>query len=604
MPTVSSPLVRRLPIGAEPIAGGVHVRVWAPSARAVQVVVDGETEAPLLPEAGGYHAGLVPGIRAGATYRFRLDGRGPFPDPASRFQPDGPHGPSRIVDPASFPWTDRDWPGLGADGQVLYELHVGTFTPEGTWASAARELPRLRRLGITAVEVLPVADFPGRFGWGYDGVDLFAPCRLYGEPDDFRRFVDDAHAAGLGVILDVVYNHFGPDGNYLTQFSPGYLTDRHPCDWGAAVNFDGPDAGPVREFFLANVACWISEFHLDGRRLDAIQAIHDDSEEHILAALQRRARDAAGSRSIVIVAEDDLQRAVAVRPPSEGGWGLDGVWNDDFHHAARVALTGHREGYYETFRGTPQELLSAVRWGFRGGLDLPGPAFVTYLENHDQVAHSGAGLRLPSLAAPGLHRALTALWLLSPGTPMLFQGQEYGSTTPFLYFADHEPELAAKVRKGRREFLAQFPSLASPEMQARLDDPGDPATFRKCVLDPAERERRPEILRLHEDLLSLRRSDPVFHARRSDRLFGAVLSPDVFAIRFRHPDAGDRLMLVNLDVDLSLTEIPEPLLAPPEGGSWSVLWSSEHPRYGGGGVVPPFHDEGLTLTGRSAIVLR
>jgi maltooligosyltrehalose trehalohydrolase len=325
---------------------------------------------------------------------------------------------------------------------------------------------------------MPVADFPGRFGWGYDGVNFFAPTRLYGAPDDFRRFVDRAHALGLGVILDVVYNHFGPDGNYLAQFSEHYFTDRYACDWGAALNFDGPVANPVREFFVANAEHWIMEYHLDGLRFDATQAMHDHSEEHVLAAVQRRVREAAGSRSLFLVAENEDQLSELVRPPEQGGMGLDGVWNDDFHHSARVALTGNREAYYSDFHGTAQELLSAFRWGYlfqgqrhsyakrpRGtsALDLPGRAFVNFLENHDQVANSGDGLRLHSIAPAGLHRALTALLLLAPGTPMLFQGQETGSTRPFLYFADHVQPLAGLVAKGRKKFLAQFASLAGPE---------------------------------------------------------------------------------------------------------------------------------------------
>jgi maltooligosyltrehalose trehalohydrolase len=420
------------------------------------------------------------------------------------------------------------------------------------------------------------------------------------------------------VILDVVYNHFGPDGNYLSQFSEHYFTDRYACDWGAALNFDGPVANPVREFFIANAECWIREYHLDGLRFDATQAMHDHSEEHLLAAIQRRVREAAGSRSLFLVAENEMQQSELVRPPEQGGSGLDGVWNDDFHHSARVALTGNREAYYSDFHGTAQELLSAFRWGFlfqgqkhaymnrpRGSsaLDLPGRVFVNFLENHDQVANSGDGLRLRSIAPPGLHRALTALLLLAPGTPMLFQGQETGSTRPFLYFADHAQPLAGLVAKGRKKFLAQFASLAGPEMQSRLADPTDLDTFRRCVLDPSERDRHPEVLRLHRDLLELRRSDPVFRAQRAECVVGALLSPEAFVIRFRDPDAGDRLLLMNLGVETLLRETAEPLLAPPGGRVWSTRWTSEHPDYGGGGVVHPFQEGGLFLPARSATVL-
>ncbi|HSF42920.1 MAG TPA: alpha-amylase family glycosyl hydrolase, partial [Thermoanaerobaculia bacterium] len=318
------------------VPGGVHFRVWAPRRRKVEVVFEGGPGLELSAEGGGYFSGLAPEAGAGALYRYRLDDGDAFPDPASRFQPQGPHGPSQVIDPSTFAWTDRGWPGITREGQVLYEMHVGTFTPEGTWEAASRELPELAELGITVLELMPVAEFPGEFGWGYDGVDLFAPYHLYGEPDDFRRFVDRAHAAGLGVILDVVYNHLGPDGNYLKQFSEGYFTDRYKNDWGEAINFDGEGSGAVREFFLANAGYWIAELHLDGLRLDATQDVKDASKDHILAAIARRAREAAGERPIYLVAENEPQETRLVRPPEEGGYGIDALWNDDYHHSAMV----------------------------------------------------------------------------------------------------------------------------------------------------------------------------------------------------------------------------------------------------------------------------
>src|SRR5262249_47564714 len=292
----------------------------------------------------------------------RLDGGNRLPDPASRYQPEGPHGPSQIVDPTAFRWTDKAWPGVELAGQVIYEMHIGTFTREGTWRAAQAEFPELKAAGITVIEVMPVAEFAGTFGWGYDGVDLFAPTRLYGEPDDFRRFVDAAHSVGLAVILDVVYNHIGPDGNYLKQFSPAYFTDRYKNEWGEALNFDGDDAGPVREFFVANAGYWIEEFHLDGLRLDATQQIFDRSPDHILAAIGRRVRAAAGGRTTLVVAENEAQHVKLARPAEQGGYGLDMLWNDDYHHSALAALTGHNEAYYGDFQGTSQELLSAAKW--------------------------------------------------------------------------------------------------------------------------------------------------------------------------------------------------------------------------------------------------
>lgn len=324
------PLARRLPVGAEAGPGGVHFRVWAPRRRRVEVVFErgegpGLAVTGLTPEGNGYFSGAAAAAAAGDLFCYRLDGgEALYPDPASRFQPRGPHGPSEVTDPAAFPWTDRGWRGTGPEGQALYEMHVGTFTPEGTWAAAARELPALADLGITALELMPVAEFAGRFGWGYGGVDLFAPTRLYGTPDDFRRFVDRAHALGLGGLLDVVYNHFGPDGCYLREFSADYFTDRYKNDWGDPVNFDGANAGPVREFFLANAGYWVEEFHLDGLRLDATQNICDAPDEHILACISRRVREAAGGRATLLVGESEPQdvrragvRVGALREPGD-----------------------------------------------------------------------------------------------------------------------------------------------------------------------------------------------------------------------------------------------------------------------------------------------
>ena len=612
------PAARRYPIGAEIVPGrGTHFRVWAPVRSKVEVVVDGGPSVALDAEGNGYFSGLVEGADDGARYRFRLDGgHGLFPDMASRFQPDGPHGPSQVVDLSRFPWEDRNWPGVPADGQVLYELHVGTFTPEGTWAAAAARLPELADLGVTAVEVMPVADFPGRFGWGYDGTCLFAPTRLYGTPDDMRRFVAAAHALGVGVILDVVYNHFGPDGNYVREFAPQFLSTVHKTEWGEPFNFDGPDSGPVREFFVANAAYWIDEFHIDGLRLDATQAIFDDSPEHILAAIAQRVRQAADGRATFLMGENEPQDANLVRPIEQGGYGLDAVWNDDLHHAARVALTGKNEAYYTDYLGTPQELISAAKWGFlyqgqqyrwhkrrrgRPAFGIDRHRFVGFIENHDQIANSGRGMRLHQLSSPARYRAVTAYTLLAPSTPMLFQGQEYASTRPFLYFADHHPELAAAVFSGRREALRRFRSMSGPEGMRLVADPADPATFEACKLDPSERSTRGEWLALHHDLIALRKSDPAF---RSATVDGAVLDASAFVLRFFVPGGGDRLLVVNLGRDLHYEPCPEPLLAPPEvGQSWHPIWSSEDPKYGGHGTAPLDTEQSWWIPGEAAVVL-
>jgi len=609
---------RKLPTGAEITPAGVHFRVWAPNSQkvSVQLISPGGTKLVALEsEPDGYFSGLVAEARANMLYKYQLDS-GAFPDPASRFQPDGPHGPSQIIDASTFRWTDSKWRGVTREGQVIYEMHIGTFTPEGTWASAMEQLPELARLGVTVLEVMPVADFPGRFGWGYDGVDLFAPTRLYGSPDDFRAFVDRAHALGLGVILDVVYNHIGPDGNYLKQFSPDYFSSRYQNEWGEALNFDGNNSGPVREFFISNAGYWIDEFHLDGLRLDATQQIFDRSEEHILAAITKRVRAAAQGRSTYLVAENEAQHSKLARALEDGGYGIDALWNDDFHHSATVAVTGRNEAYFSDHFGTPQELISAMKRGYlfqgqwyawqkqRHGSPTTGlhPAnFVNCIQNHDQIANSLRGIRLHQLTSPGRFKAITALFLLGPGTPMLFQGEEFAASTPFLYFADHNPELAKLVAKGRRQFLEQFPSIACAECTPCLDNPESETTFRKCKLDFAERERNTIYYELHRDLLKLRREDPVFRNPRIGGVDGAVLGTEAFVLRFFGDDGDDRLLLVNLGTDLQLTAQPEPLLAPVEDTAWKLIWSSEDPRYGGFGT-PPFGEGNWRISGHAAVV--
>jgi maltooligosyltrehalose trehalohydrolase len=599
---------RRLPIGAEVQPdGGVHFRVWAPRRKKVAVAVhppeDAATSHRVEMEsgAGGYYEAFVPQAAAGWRYYFLLDEEDyAYPDPASRFQPEGVHGASEVIDPSEYAWSDVGWKGASLPGQILYEMHLGTFTPEGTCAAAMERLPHLADLGVTLLEIMPLAEFPGEFGWGYDGAAWFAPTRLYGRPDDFRRFVDEAHRLGLGVTLDVIYNHFGPCGNYTGAFSEDYVSRQRGTEWGDAINFDGPNSEPVREFVSSNAAYWIDEFHLDGLRLDAVHAIVDESPEHVLALLQRRARQAAGAKSIVIYAEDEHQRVRMVQPPEDLGCGLDGVWNDDFHHSARVAATGHAEYYYGDYAGTPQELISAVKWGylyqgqwhgrqqkFRGTPTWRQPAarFVTYLQNHDQVANSAHGLRLHELTSPGRFRALTTLLLLSPNTPLLFQGEEFAASAPFLFFADHEVDLARLVREGRWEFLRHFNRVAGLTEPLPGTDPESRRSFERCILDWSERESHARTLDLHRDLIRLRKSDRVFSSQDAGAIHGAVIGPEAFLLRYLGQDGGDRLLLVNLGRDLEWRPAAEPLMAPPAGHPWRLLFSSEEPRYGGTGTA-------------------
>lgn len=594
-------------------------RVWAPRTRSAAVEIRAETERAvttieLSAEKDGYFSGVVPRAQPGMLYRFRLD-QGSFPDPVSRFQPGGPHGWSQIVDPR-FAWTDATWRGRPAEEAVIYELHLGTFTREGTWRAAMAELPELARIGITMIEVMPIAEFPGNFGWGYDGVDLFAPTRLYGTPDDARAFVDRAHQLGVMVILDVVYNHIGPDGNFLREYSPDYFSTRYKNEWGDPLNFDGEQSAPVREFFVTNARYWIREYHMDGLRLDATQQIFDASPSHILADIADAVRGEAGGRALFIVGENEAQHPQLVRPRAEGGYGLDALWNDDFHHSARVAATGRAEAYYSGYRGRPQEFISAAKYGFlyqgswyrwqkrrrgRPGLDLLPRHFVTFLQNHDQVANSLWGGRLHQITSPGRNRALTALLLLSPQIPLLFQGQEFGASAPFLYFADHEPELRRQVTAGRHKFLQQFRTIATPEGTAVLPDPGELNTFQQCKLDFAERGTHRALYQLHEDLLRVRRTDPTIKA--PTEIDGAVLADAAFVLRYFGKGGADRLLIVNLGPDLWLEPAPEPLLAPIEGHGWRTLWSSEAADYRGNGTPPLETTVNWVIPGESAVLL-
>jgi maltooligosyltrehalose trehalohydrolase len=619
-------LPRRWPIGAEVVPDqGVHFRVWAPQSSDVTLLLDDRPDIsdsasrvlPMQPEGNGYHSLLTAEAVPGMFYKFRLR-NGAFPDPASRFQPLGPHGASQIINPKSFHWTDQNWKGVPRDGQVIYEMHLGTFTPDGTYLAAAAELEELARLGVTVVELMPVADFPGCFGWGYDGVNLFAPSRLYGTPDELRAFVNRAHQVGIGVILDVVYNHFGPDGNYLKEFSKDYFTDRYVNEWGEPINFDGPNNGPVREFFISNAGYWIDEFHMDGLRLDATQQIFDSSPVNVMTEISRKVRECGQHRPTFIVAENEPQHPQLVRPENKGGFGMDALWNDDFHHSSIVALTGRNEAYYTDYNGTPQEFISAVKWGYlfqgqrykwqkkrRGlpGFDLHPNQFVAYIQNHDQIANSLRGIRVQHLTSPGRYKALTALLLLGPSTPMLFQGQEFAASTPFYYFADHNPELARMVAKGRSEFLHQFPTIASPECQALLTDPANQDTFLRSKLDFSEREKHAEFYRLHRDLLQLRREDPVLSRPRPRGFDGAILGPEAFVLRFFSEDGMDRLLIINLGRDLHLDAAPEPLLAPVEHCRWETGWSTECPAYGGCGTPPLETEDNWCIPGQAAVFL-
>jgi maltooligosyltrehalose trehalohydrolase len=599
---------RRYPVGAEVLhPDTVNLRVWAPDHHRVDAVIDGQ-QWPMHGEADDYWQITAP-APAGARYGFILDGDAtPLPDPASRSQPDGVEALSAIWDPAAYPWRDHGWTGISLPGPVLYELHVGTFTAEGTFRGAARQLGRLRELGITAVQMMPVNAFAGRFGWGYDGVFWTAPHAAYGPPEDLQHFVDEAHRLGVAVILDVVFNHLGPAGNVLPRFSRHYLSTRHTSEWGDALNADGELAHGLRSLIIATAEYWVREFHVDGLRLDAVHAIIDDSPTHIVAALTAAARAAAAPRRIVVVAEHEPQHARLMRAPAEGGHGLDGVYTEDFHHSTRVALTGVREAYLSDYQGTSREWLSAAQHGFlfqgqrypwqrqpRGApaLDITPDRFLAFLENHDQVANITGG-RLRAQTSPAWWRAMSALLLLGPWTPLLFQGQEWGAQNPFLYFCDHAAELQDAVRRGRREFLKQFSRHDPLDQHGGM--PIDHSAFESSRLHhPPDLDAVPE-WRLYRDALRWRTR--LLLAERPVR--GSTLGNRTLLLR-PAPIAGgrDALMVVNLGPDRRLEALPDPLVAPPDAGPWIRAWCTEERQYGGFGVARSDESFALIATGHA-----
>lgn len=513
-----------LDIGATPTsADTVKFRVWAPYAEsvAVKLIDQDRVVVPMQRDDRGYFEAVVSGTAPRARYRYVLDGVKERPDPASRFQSDGVHGPSVVVDPTAFRWTDIGWGGKALDEFIIYELHVGTFTKDGTFEAIIPHLSYLREtVGITAIELMPVAEFPGRRNWGYDGVYPFAPQSSYGGPDGMKRLVDACHAAGLAVILDVVYNHVGPEGNYLSDFGP-YFTDRYRTPWGAAVNYDGPDSDEVRRYVIDNALYWVTEYHIDGLRLDAIHGIFDFSAQHILKDIASAVHTQAQrlGRHVSVIAESDLNDTRVIDSPKVGGYGLDGQWNDDFHHALRVVVTGERKGYYEDFQGL-RDLATAVRDGFvydarysahrrrRHGASsrhCRPSQFVVFAQNHDQIGNRAVGDRLSTQLPWDALKTIRALVVLSPHIPLFFMGEEYGETAPFQYFIEHgDPDLVEAVRQGRQREFAHFGW--NPE---EIPDPQDPATFARSRLN---RERLVDwqlaLLRWTNALIQLRKAEP------------------------------------------------------------------------------------------------
>jgi len=565
--------------------GRTRFVVWAPAATTVEVTI-GERRLP-MERAVDHWSTSVADVAHGDRYRYAIDGGEPLADPASRWQPDGVHGPSAVVDDSVFRWHDDDWTGVALADTVLYELHVGTFSPEGTFDAAVRHLPRLAELGVTAIEVMPVAAFPGERNWGYDGVFPFAVQHSYGGPEGLARFVDAAHGFGLGVVLDVVYNHMGPEGNVLARFGP-YFTDAYRTPWGEAMNVAEAGSDHVRRYFIENAVGWVRDFHLDGLRLDAVHAIFDPTPIPFVQELTAAVHDAAraAGRTALVTIESSANDPRIVRSDTRHGWGCDAVWNDDYHHALRVALTGDRHEYYANYSGTA-DLATAweQRWVYSGQYspgfdrrhgapadDIDHRRFIVFDTNHDHVGNTPAGARL--LADAPLddprHRLAAAAILLSPFTPMLFMGEEYGETAPFPYFVDHgDPDLVEAVRRGRRREFAD--SVGSGEVA----DPADPETFDAAVLDPTLAEREPHRSRLamYTELLRVRREQNVLTDPAAQQHVSIVGQAIVV-----ERSLGDTTASIIFNVSADTVEHPAPELL------HDIVFDTDDERWGGNGT--------------------
>ena len=496
--------------------GSVRFRLWAPAHDRVQVALEDSAPQDMVALGDGWHERVEPSAGPGSRYRFLLPDGSHVPDPASRFQPDDVHGASEVIDPLAYRWQETAWAGRPWDEAVIYEMHVGTFTPEGTFRAAIDRLDHLALLGVTALEIMPVADFPGQRNWGYDGVLPFAPDSAYGRPEDFKAFIDAAHARGIMVLLDVVYNHFGPEGNYLHAYAPVFFTSAHRTPWGDAINYDGPGSQVVRAFFIDNAIYWITEYNLDGLRLDAVHAILDDGPRHLLDELAERVRTAAGTRPVHLILENEENEAHRLDKS------FTAQWNDDVHHGLHVAVTGEEAGYYADYAGQPERLARALAEGFafqgevmeyRGSergqpsAHLPPTRFVAFLQNHDQIGNRAFGDRITAAADPASVRAAASLYLLGPQIPMLFMGEEWAASAPFAFFCDFGPELADAVREGRRKEFSRFPEFQDAASRARIPDPTDAATFQASKLDWMELERAPHAgwLDWYRRILAVRR---------------------------------------------------------------------------------------------------
>lgn len=594
-------------LGATSLGGGrCQFRVWAPLHQRVEVHIVSPSERIVsLEEEFGYHVGIAEGVKPGARYLYRLDGRKEHADPASRFQPEGVHGPSKVVDPL-FPWEDGPWFGLPLRDYVIYELHVGTFTSEGTFEGVISHLDELRDLGVTALELMPVAQFPGNRNWGYDGVYPFAVQDSYGGPDGLKRLVNTCHVKGIAVVLDVVYNHLGPEGNYLRDFGP-YFTDRYKSLWGSAINFDGPHSDAVRRFFIENAIYWVREFHMDALRIDAVHAILDFSAKPFLQELALAVHEEADriNRRAYLVAESALNDTRIIRSREGGGYELDAQWNDDFHHALHTLLTGERTGYYQDF-GELRDLAKAFHEGFvysgryssyrrrRHGnpsRDIPAHRFVVFAQNHDQVGNRMQGERLSQLVCLERMKLAAGVVLLSPFIPLLFMGEEYGETAPFPYFISHsDRDLIEAVRRGRREEFAAFGCGAEPP------DPQDEETFLRAKLNHGLRREGHHrmLLEFHRELIQLRRDIPALASLNKDNMEVSDYGHEKVLVIRRWIGTDEAVACFHFGKSPATKRIPLP------EGRWTKRLDSADKRWEGPGSEVPSE---ITSEGETALNL-
>jgi maltooligosyltrehalose trehalohydrolase len=582
--------IYKRPFGAEPLPGATGFRVWAPRAQSLRLQLEGADRSGVVMdrEPGGWFSLTAAEAKPGSRYRFIVDGKA-FPDPASRCQPEGVHGPSEVFDPTTYDWSDVGWRGRPWEEAIIYELHVGTFSETGAFAGALQHLDHICELGATAVELMPIAEFPGQHDWGYDGVFLYAPSSQYGRPDDLKRLVEACHARGLSIFLDVVYNHFGPEGNYLPAIAPDFFTDRHQTPWGAAINFAGPDSRPVRDFFIHNALYWLEEFHFDGLRFDAVHAIFDESEPDIISEIGQTIRRRITDREIHLILENDRNQACYLRRTGDHVAGYDAQWDDDLHHVLHVLATGDISGYYADYAEDPASHLGrALAEGlvyqgepspFRGGRprgepsgELPATAFVGFLQNHDQVGNLPFGTRIAARTEEAALHASIAIVLLSPQIPLLFMGEEWASTRPFAFFCDFEPGLRDAVREGRRQEFAHFPEFRDEVARERIPDPTASSTFELSRLDWSESRQDPGAswLARYRRLLEIRAREIMPRLAGMPPCAGnyQVLAPKAVRVEWRLGDGAHLGLLANFGDSPVVGNLP---------GGRSVYASAEQP---------------------------